>query len=235
MIPETRMQTAGLGEAGLTLLEILLAMLMLGAVVAMVSLSISGSLQVIEATDQQGEAYHRARVALQRISEDLASALLVEGIEFNGNSQENDSGRGNILEFTSTAHVIFDPESDRPGIAFIAYILKPDRETENSFVLLRKDNLLHPSDTAETFRDESIDAFLLCDRLRSVTFTYFDEAGEELELWSSSPPDIQDAGKRKLPVSVNITLEFWLDDSRENSMAFTTGILLPVGLLGAQT
>lgn len=235
MIPETRMPTAGLGEAGLTLLEILLAMLMLAAVVAMVSMSISGSLQVIEATEQQGEAYHRAQVALQRISEDLASALLVDGIEFNGNSQDNDSGRGNILEFTSTAHVIFDPESDRPGIAFIAYILKPDGERENSFVLLRKDNLLHPADTAGTFRDESIDAFLLCDRLRSVTFTYFDAAGEELEQWTSLTEGIQDTGKRRLPVSVNVTLELWLDEDGENSIAFSTGILLPVGLLGVQT
>lgn len=228
------MYTAGQGEVGMTLLEILLAMVMLATVVTMVSLSISGSLQVIEATEQQGEAYHRAQIALQRISEDLTSALLVDGIEFIGNNQENDSVRGNILEFTSTSHIIFDAENDHPGIALIAYILKPDKDRENAFVLLRRDNLLRPSDTSESFRDESIDAFLLCDRLRSVAFTYFDEAGEELERWTSSPEDIQDTDKRRLPVSVKVTLEFWLDDGEENSISFTTGILLPVGLLDTQ-
>jgi len=218
----------------LTLLEIMLAMLMLATVVTMVSLSISGSLRVIEATEKQGEVYYRAQIALQRISEDLSSALLVDGIEFSGNSQENDSGRGNLLEFTSTSHIIFDTENDHPGIALISYIVKPDNEKDNVFVLLRRDNLLRPSDTAEDFRGEDIDAFLLCDRLKSVKFTYINEAGEEQETWISLPEDITDDESRKLPVSVKVALEFWLDDDEENSIEFTTAVLLPVGLLDAQ-
>jgi type II secretory pathway pseudopilin PulG len=222
------------GENGLTLLEILLAMVMLAAVVTMVTLSISGSLQVIDATERQGEAYYRAQVALQRIGEDLSAALLVDNIEFNGSSGENDGGRGNILEFTSTAHVVFDPANDHPGIALIAYILRPDPEEENSFLLLRRDNRLRPSDTAEMYRSDDTDAFLLCDRLRSVTFLYLDEAGEEFERWTSLPDDVQDTESRKLPVSVKVTLEFWLDREEDQSIAFTTGVLLPVGLMEAR-
>jgi len=234
MIFDSRKFYSFTGCEGLTLLEIMLAMLMLATVVTMVSLSISGSLRVIEATEKQGEVYYRAQIALQRISEDLSSALLVDGIEFSGNSQENDSGRGNLLEFTSTSHIIFDTENDHPGIALISYIVKPDNEKDNVFVLLRRDNLLRPSDTAEDFRGEDIDAFLLCDRLKSVKFTYINEAGEEQETWISLPEDITDDESRKLPVSVKVALEFWLDDDEENSIEFTTAVLLPVGLLDAQ-
>ena len=234
MIFDSRKFYSFTGCEGLTLLEIMLAMLMLATVVTMVSLSISGSLRVIEATEKQGEVYYRAQIALQRISEDLSSALLVDGIEFSGNSQENDSGRGNLLEFTSTSHIIFDTENDHHGIALISYIVKPDNEKDNVFVLLRRDNLLRPSDTAEDFRGEDIDTFLLCDRLKSVKFTYINEAGEEQETWISLPEDITDDESRKLPVSVKVALEFWLDDDEENSIEFTTAVLLPVGLLDAQ-
>jgi len=223
------------GNRGLTLLEILLAMLMLATVVTMVTLSISGSLRVVEATEKQGEAYYRAQIALQRISEDLSSALLVDGVEFSGNNRENDGARGNILEFTSTAHIVFDPENDHPGIALIAYILRPDKEKENTFVLLRRDNLLRPSDTADMYRGDNLDAFLLSDRIKSVQFSYLNGEGDELETWSSLPEDTRNPQSRKLPVFVRVTLEFWLDENEENSVAFSTAVLLPVGLIDEQT
>lgn len=232
MIPDFKKCVArGRCESGLTLLETLLAMLMLATVVSMVTLSIGGSLRVIEATEQQGEIYYRAQIALQRISEDLASALLVEGIEFSGSSKDNDSTRGNILEFTSTAHIVFDTENDHPGIALISYSLRPDKEQENAFVLLRKDNLLKPSDTAEAFRGDEVDAFVLCDRLKSIAFTYVSAAGDEQDTWVSLAENIlNDDEQRQLPVTVNIILEFWLDDAEESSITFTTGVLLPLGL-----
>lgn len=221
-------------DTGFTLLEIMLAMFMLATVVTMVLLSISGSLRVVEATGKQGDVYYRAQVALQRMSEDISSALLVDGIEFYGNSSDNDGERGNILEFTSTGHVVFDPENDHPGIALISYILKPDKEHDESYVILRSDNLLRPSDTAETYRGDDVEAFLLCDRLRRVQFVYLDEAGNELDEWTSVPDDINADDERKLPVTVRITLEFWLDEQLENSIVFSTAVLLPVGLINVQ-
>ena len=217
-------------EKGMTLLEIMLAILMLAMVMTMVSISISGSFDVIDATEKQGEIYYRAQVALQRMSEDLTSVLLVEGVEFNGNSKDNDSARGNILEFTSTAHIVFDPENDHPGIALISYTLSPDKNNENEFVLLRSDTLLGTFDAGDLAGEER-ERFLLCDRLRSVRFSYFNETGEEHENWSSLTEDANNREERKLPVSVDVTLEFWLDHEAGTWGEFTTRVLLPVGLL----
>ncbi len=221
-------------ETGMTLLEIMLAIVMLAAVMAMVTISISGSVNVIDATEKQGEIFHRAQVALQRIGEDLATALLVEGIGFSGYSSENEGERGNILEFTSSAHIIFDPEKDYPGIALITYKLEPDRENENELVLLRSDTFLQPSDAAVAFDDDGKQSFLLCDRLLSVRFSYFDDTGEEYDTWLSEQQDTDSKQKGNLPVSVDVTLEFRLDIEAETSVEFTTRVLLPVGLINAE-
>lgn len=222
-----------LSSTGMTLLEVMLAMLILATVVTMVSFSISASLQVMESTAGQGKIYHRAQVTLQRITEDLTSALLLEGIEFSGNGQENDSERGNILEFTSTSHIVFDEENDHSGVALISYVIKPDPSREGSLLLLRSDNLLRPSDTVEVFRDKGVERFLLCDGLKSVTFSYFDKEGEARETWTSSVDEISEEEVRMLPASVKITLEFWLDQETENTLEFSSQALLPVGLINA--
>ena len=221
-------------ESGMTLLEVMLAIVMLAAVMSMVSISISGSFNIIDATEKRGEAYYRAQVALQRISEDLASALLLEGIEFNGQSTDNDGERGNLLEFTSTAHIVFDQESDHPGIALISYRLAPDKENENELVLLRSDTLLRSFDTEDEFGGDDWEGFLLCDRLRSVKLSYIDDEGEIQDTWTSQLEDTDEPGDRKLPVSVTVTLELWLDRDKETSMEFMTGVLLPAGLLNAE-
>ena len=75
-------------QQGMTLLEILIAMVILAGIVSMVTLSISGSFKVVNATQQQGELYYRAQVALQRISDDLVSAVLIDDVD-GSNDDEN--------------------------------------------------------------------------------------------------------------------------------------------------
>ena len=219
----------------MTLLEIMLALLVLAMVISMVSLSLSGSLRVIDATQTQGEVYYRAQVALQRISEDLASALLIDGIEFIGEKVEIDGLRADSLEFTSTAHIVFDPENDHPGIALLSYRVVSDETAEGELLLLRGDNLLASTETAAPGSDEEKGGYVLSDRLRSIRFTYYDGTGEEYDTWNTLVENEADPPPRKLPVSVRCTLDFWLDRENESSLEFTTRILLPVGLINAES
>lgn len=218
---------------GMTLLEIMLALLVLAMVVSMVAFSLAGSIRVIDATQAQGEVYFRAQVALQRVSEDLASALLIDGIEFIGEKGEIDGLRADSLQFSSTAHVVFDPAHDHPGIALISYRVVADEAAGGERILLRGDRLLTPAETAATQGDGEKTGYPLSDRLRSVRFAYFDENGEEHDSWSTFVEDAADAPPRRLPVSVQCTLDFWLDREMEISREFTTRILLPVGLINA--
>lgn len=222
-----------LDAQGMTLLEILLALLILSTVVTMVSFSLSGSLDILNANRDHGEIYHRAQVALQRITEDLASAVLVEDRDFIGQDDEVNGEEANSLQFTSTAHVVFNQENDNPGLAFISYSIEQDEEEEKDLLLIRSDQLMVTS-AEDAPAEDTGEGFILSDRLKAVSFRYFDLEGEELETWTTDKESLESDSDRKLPVAVSCTLEYWLDKVQETSITFTTRVLLPVGLIEAQ-
>ena len=231
-IRKTSLQTP-VSQQGMTLLEILLAMLILSVVMTMISVSLSGSLDILNATRDQGDIYHRAQVALLRISEDLASTVLVDDGEFIGTDESIDGQGANSLQFTSTAHVVFNREVDNPGLALISYSVQEDENREGELLLIRSDQLLATS-AAKDKVETSGEGFILSDRLRAVSFRYFDAEGEELEQWTTEEDNIDSDPDRKLPVAVSCTLEFWIDKEQDTSLEFTTRVLLPVGLIQAQ-
>ena len=151
MVKKLDIQT---GSGGFTLLEIMLAMLVLGLVVAMVSLSLSGSIRAIDATTMQGEIYYRAQVALERINEDLASAVLSEHVEFIGTQGDGDTGSTDELSFASMAHLVFDLENGQPGMGIIGYAVRPDRLDERQLILLRSDILYRPGEEKPDKKDD---------------------------------------------------------------------------------
>ncbi|HHO49073.1 MAG TPA: type II secretion system protein [Desulfobacteraceae bacterium] len=234
MIDNNRWMSILRCSRAMTLLEIMLALLVLAMVFSMVAVSLSGSLRVIEATREQGEIYFRAQVALQRISEDLASALLVDGFDFIGENTEIDGRPAAALFFTSTAHVVFDPRYDHPGIAHISYKMVPGEDDGDGMVLVREDRLLGTTAMPESGSEVPVIGYLLSDRLRSVRCTYFDEIGEEHETWSTVAEDQDDPSRRKLPVAVQCSLDFWVDRENETSLEFTTKILILAGLINAE-
>ncbi len=221
-------------NAGFTLLEIMLAMLVLGMVVSMVSLSLSGSIKAIGATSEQGEVYYRAQVAMERISEDLASAVLPENVEFIGSKDESDTGRTDELSFASMAHLVFDSENGQPGVGIIGYAVRPDKIDEQQLVLLRSDFLYRPMEE-QAKRGNEVEPFLLCDRLRSVRFSFIDRNGEELEIWDTTVEEGEEKAERQLPAAVSCSLEFWINRDEETSITFETTVVLPVGLIQAES
>lgn len=229
--PRSRPRAKPHRRGGFTLLEVLLAMVLLAMVVSMIAVALSGSLQVIDATGEQGEIYRRARIALQRISDDLGSAILTDDVEFTGTGREGEETSGELLRFASMAHLVFAPGKQLPGMGIIGYELVPDREKEGMLALLRSDRLYRPGEQPGN-DGPAADRFLLCDRLRSVRFTYIDRQGEEHAGWDTTGKDAGDPDReRRLPVAVTCRLEFWLDREAETSLAFATTILLPVGLI----
>jgi prepilin-type N-terminal cleavage/methylation domain-containing protein len=206
-------------RSGFTLLEIMLAMLILGMVVAMVSAALSGSIKAVEATLDQGDVYYRAQVAMERISDDLASAVLPDDAEFVGGTEGNN---GIVLAFASLSHLVFDTAHDQAGLARIRYAVQGDHDKPGQLVLLREDVLQRKKDSDER------EAFLLCDRLRSVSFTFFNRNGEVLDTWDTAAEEEQE---RELPAAVACRLEFWVDEEQDLSLSFQTTVLLPAALI----
>ena len=224
-------------QQGMTLLEIMLALLILGTVVTMVSITLSGSLNILNATLDHGAIYHRAQVALLRISEDIASTVLMKGVknaDFVGIDEQLDGQDADTLQFASTAHIVFNRAVGKPGIALISYRVEEDQENDGELLLIRSDELLALTSSSNGGgTDEG--GFLLCDKLRSVNFSYLDEEGEELDDWTTDPDALSKPSDQKLPVAVSCTLEFWVDQENDSSVEFTTSILIPAGLINAPT
>ncbi|MDX9834594.1 MAG: type II secretion system protein [Desulfobulbus sp.] len=224
-------------DKGFTLLEVLLAMTVLGVVVAMLSLSLGGTLRVVEATEQQEAAHHQAHTALRRLTADVASAVQGGEIPFAGRGGmggDATSGEaGEVLRFVSLAHLVFNPQVQRPGATVIAYRVQPDADDNRRLKLLRADTVALPGiDPEEAQKDEI--SFLLADNLRAVRLTYLDGQGREYDGWDSEQEAAGQNEPRPLPAAVRCALEFWIDADKGTAQTFTTAVLVPVGLFGAE-
>jgi hypothetical protein len=128
------------------------------------------------------------------------------------------------------AHLVFDLENGQPGMGIIGYAVRPDTIDEQQLVLLRSDVLYRPLEEQEKRGDE-VEPFLLCDRLRSVRFSFIDSNGEELETWDTTVDEGEEKVERRLPTAVSCSLEFWINRDEETSITFETTVILPVGLI----
>ena len=220
-------------EKGFTLLEVLLAITVLGVVVAMLSLSLSGTLKVIDATENQEEMYHQAQTTLRRITEDLAAAVQTKERAFIGKKIEVDSQRTDSLAFASLSHLVLNPGKQKPGVAIIRYQLQANTEDARRLRLLRSDTLLLPG--VDYSKPEAEDrAFLLADNLRSIQFKYFDQQGQEFDTWEGAADATGQQGVPPLPAAVHCTMEIWIDPDKEMVQTFSTGVLIPAGLVVAE-
>lgn len=223
---------------GFTLLEILLAMTVLGVVMAMLTISLSATLRVVDATEQQEALYHQAQTALRRIGGDLTAATGDTLIPFDGKRLDLNGQRADALAFASLAHLVLNPEKQNPGMALIRYQLKSDENDQRRLKLLRSDTLVLPGMDFEAGEGVQERAFLLADNLRSIQFVYFDREGQEFDNWGQEQEDSSggegESKPRPLPAVVRCTLEFWLDPDRETVQTFTTDTLLPVGLFAQE-
>ncbi len=218
---------------GFTLLEVLLAITVLGVVVAMLSLSLSGTLRVVDATEQQEAIYHQAQTTLRRITEDLASAVLTKEIGFTGKKNELNGQRADTVTFPSWAHLVLNPEKQKQGLAIIRYQLQADSEDERRLKLLRSDTLLLPG-VDFNGKDAEDHPFLLADNLRSLRLSFFNRQGQEFDSWSGAVDASAPQEAPALPAAVFCILEFWLDPDKETVQTFRTGVLIPTGNIVAE-
>ncbi|MCL1980990.1 MAG: type II secretion system GspH family protein [Proteobacteria bacterium] len=243
---------------GFTLLELLLAITVLGVIMAMLGLSLTSTMRVVEATEQEEDVYFQAQTAMRRITEDLASAISSPQALFIGQNSSVRDRRADSLDFASQARLILNPDKQKEGIVRIRYQLMADREDERIWKLLRSETLLLPNTTPageETSDEDAEPAFLLADSLRAVEFRYYDRDGQEFDSWreveesdgqatagkgegqattdkdkgQEKTAKNQDMAKAgKLPAAVQCTLEFWTDLDKESFLTFTTRVLILV-------
>jgi len=212
---------------GFTLMEILLAFLILAIVVSTILGSFNAVFSTTDTLENSGKYYAMAKNCLNRMSLDL-NALYVTQPPYYKKPEFDDPpdtyrivgsnvdvggiGFAN-LRFTSSAHIPLDNTS-RGGIAEIVYYVQS--KADGQLVLKRADHLFpYPP-----FEEKGGDP-VLCQHVKSLAFKYFDTEGQESEEWNSDTDDYDHA----TPTAIGIQLEI---GNESNSYTFETTVGLAV-------
>jgi prepilin-type N-terminal cleavage/methylation domain-containing protein len=206
---------------GFTLIEILIAVLILGIVLSTVYASYTGTFRIIRETGYDAEIYGMARSALDRMSRDLQSAAPWRGaLTFMTKSYNLGDREFMRLTFRSTAHIAFSNGEIPGGISVIEYGVEEGTE-KAGYTLSRSDSLYRDPDKEAPLPG----GYLLCDRVEELSYLFYDEAGKEYDSWNSGGQN--EAQMKKAPAAVMIRLSFVNESDRERPHLFTTRVRLP--------
>jgi prepilin-type N-terminal cleavage/methylation domain-containing protein len=212
---------------GFTLVELMLAILILGLVVTTVLASFNAVFSTTDALESSSHIYGMAKNCLKQMTVDLESMYVIQPPiyrkpEFNDEPSDfrvaglskDLSGTGFAqLRFTSRAHLPLE-NSHRRGITEIVYYVQT--KEDGNQVLKRSDNLYPYPEFEEKGADPT-----LCEHVKSLAFTFFDEEGSENDSWDSE----SDAFEFATPRAIGIELEIG-DETRSHT--FKTRVNLPV-------
>lgn len=204
-------------QRGFTLIEILIAISIFATVISLAYSSYNATFHIINNAQAQTNIYSKARIAMERIVEDLESFYPGKEIQFKGTSETFGNYRADSLQFFSTAHVRLQPDSRSPGTVLIRYTVEEDPDSET--LLLYRSEL--PATNTNEIDSKTSPGLLLCNNLLEVAFDYQNKDGENVENWGD------DEEEEDAPDLVTITLRF--DDTEQEGagILFQTGIRLP--------
>jgi general secretion pathway protein J len=207
---------------GFTLIEILLAVFILGIVMSTVYASYTGTFRIIRDTQEDAEIYGMARSALDRMVRDLQSAAPWRG-SFTFVTKTDTLGSREFLRLTfrAAAHVSFNDQEVPGGIAVIEYRVEEGTE-KAGYVLVRSDDLYRDPGKKE---EPLAGGYVLSDRVEALTYRFTDEAGKEYEIWDSGGQ--VEAQKNRAPAGVLIRLSMVNAADKERPYRFMTRVRIP--------
>ncbi len=204
---------------GFTLVEILVATLILATVLTTIYAAYTGTFKLEKNVRSSDDIYGMARTAFSRMTEDIECA---RGYKNSFKFVSGEFGTEDFMElsFLSSSHLNFGDERSS-GIAMIRYYIIKDTDGDN-YSLKRMDEL---------YRGEAIESedrgYILCTGLRSLAYTFYDRNGTESDSWDSESPLTSQSSK--LPSVVLIKMNFTDPGDTDNPYRFMTKISLPMG------
>jgi general secretion pathway protein J len=216
-----------LEACGFTLMEIMLAFLILGVIVTTILASFNAVFSTTDTLRSSARYHDMAKNCLNRITLDLKGLYVTQPPLYKPPQFEDppdpyrvvgastDAGGTSFaaIRFTSNAHIPFD-KSERGGIAEIRYYVQS--KTDDQFVLRRADHLYPYPPFEENHGDP-----LLIEHVKSLAFKYYDAEGSEFDEWNSDSDEYAYA----TPAAIGIQLEIGNESA---SYTFETTVRLAV-------
>lgn len=208
---------------GLTLLEVLVSIAILGILMGAIYGTYTSSVEAIQVAREKGRVYQVSRIVFDRMTKDLESAFMGIGapsekmrLGMIGKNQELDGKPADRIDFTTLNHLAVGAEGPQTDLCEVGYQVVEDSEKEG-FKLFRRDD--------GTPDDELIDGGFsheMADRVSGLDIVYQDENGEEFDNWNSA--EAQHGGG--LPSLITVKLSLMDDKGRE--YLFATSIHPPL-------
>lgn len=212
---------------GFTLFEILIALFIFSVVVTTIFGSYRAVFSSVEPIERGINEFEMATNCINRMVLDLKSAYVLPRYAYSqpgfddppdpyrmvGDGDYTAGGSFSRFRFTSLAHVGMGG-GIRDGVAEIVYYV---RESQEAGAVLKRSDTLPPFPEFEPGGGDPV----LCENVKALTFTYYDEEGIEYEAWNSEAGEF----KYATPRAIRIQLETG-DESR--SLFFETLVDFPV-------
>jgi general secretion pathway protein J len=215
-------------QQGFTLVELLIAIFIFAIVVSSVYGAYRATFRIIHGSESHLAISRNARIAMERITEDLKSIVAGPGGEFRGERIDLAGTRGDNLAFLSSSHLILSKKDTLAGYAVIMY--SAERNGESGLLdLYRSDRVLLPGAEKEK-KDSHKD--ILAAGLQEVNFSYLDADGKAKDEWQSDDgkKDLGTGAKPMeplLPALVYVKLVFAKAADDKNGTVFRTAMALP--------
>lgn len=190
---------------GLTLLEMLISISIIGIIMAVVYGAYMSNVDAIQMSRQEAEVTQKARIVFDRMGKDLASAFIGTGmgeeeeenvLVFIGQDFETDGYPADRLDFTSLSHLPMAGAGPWTDLCEVSYFLEAGPEGTD-FVLFRRDDAFLDGNPLE-----GGPSFEIADGIRSFDMTFQDQGGEVYEGWNS----LEGEQKGRLPSLISIRL-----------------------------
>jgi general secretion pathway protein J len=205
---------------GFTLIEIMIAVFILGLVLSTIYAAYSGTMTLVQEMEYENNVYRMARTTMDRLIRDLSSVQPAGGV-FKLQAEKELSGNHEFhsLFFSSAAHLAFAENEIDGGNAQIGYFVEEDTGGGYS---LRRSDLLNYQTTKEKSKSSS---YLICPNVDSLIFKFYDVNGKEYDSWDSSSSSSEQ--KNKAPAAIKIELNIANLNNKEAPYKFMTKIFLP--------
>lgn len=215
---------------GFTLLELLVAIAVFAVSASLVYAIYDSVFSVVSHVDETAGLNRRARVVFEQMQLDLAGLYKGRSGHMKGIEYKTESEPDPILQFTTSAHLGFDPTAPPVSMAVVAYQLRPDRDAR-TFSLYRSDRPFRfglGGDDREPNR-----SLLLCEDVVDFAIRYIDISGTEMNTWEARSSGLDDGvDDRRFPVLVRIELTLANDKAGSGPVrTYRTSVRVPPAVL----
>jgi general secretion pathway protein J len=204
---------------GFTLIEVMLALAILGFITTIMWGSFSQTANNKKAIEAAQERLHTVRVALLRMAREIEMAYLSESENFalaNRRTFLTSSTRGDVdeLQFSSFAHQRLRAGAAEGDTSLITYYGARDPDDRRVLNLMRRETRRLQAEDPSVLTSE---AYVLCPDVSRVKFAFYDHKKKE---WESDWSTLEATGTQYLPTHVRITLT--VVDERGQEVTYST-------------